>query len=96
MFEKIAQNIVDYSLELKPGEKLNIIVRGKGQDFLGKEIPAGENVEMLVWFSNQAEVPMKLRGIFGALQSSMDASRFIQNVCFYTVFSYLFVFHILS
>ena len=38
MFEKIAQNIVDYSLELKPGEKLNIIVRGKGEDLLGKEI----------------------------------------------------------
>jgi len=48
-------------------------------DYLGKEIPAGENVEMLVWFSNKAEVPMKLHGIFGALQSSMDASRFIQN-----------------
>lgn len=38
MFEKIAKNIVDYSLELKQGEKLNIIIRGKGQDVLGHEI----------------------------------------------------------
>ena len=38
MFKKIAKNIVDYSLELKPGENLNIIVRGKSQDCLGKEI----------------------------------------------------------
>lgn len=38
MFRKIAENIVDYSLELKPGENLNIIIRGKSQDILGKEI----------------------------------------------------------
>jgi len=48
-------------------------------DFLGKEIPAGEDVEMIVWFSNQASSPMNVHGIFAALQSSMDASRFIQN-----------------
>jgi len=48
-------------------------------DYLGKEIPAGEEVEMLVWFSNQASAPMNVHGIFAALQSSMDASRFIQN-----------------
>ena len=38
MFEKIAENIVDYSLELKPGENLNIIVRGKSQEVLAREI----------------------------------------------------------
>jgi len=48
-------------------------------DYLGKEIPAGEEVEMIVWFSNQASTPMNIHGIFAALQSSMDASRFIQN-----------------
>lgn len=48
-------------------------------DYLGKEIPAGEEIEMIVWFSNQASGPMNVRGIFAALQSSMDSSRFIQN-----------------
>jgi len=48
-------------------------------DYLGKDIPAGEDIEMVVWFSNQASYPMKLHGIFAALQSSMDPSRFIQN-----------------
>lgn len=38
MFEKIAQNIVCHSLELKPGEKLNILIRGKSQEPLGREI----------------------------------------------------------
>jgi len=48
-------------------------------DYLGKEIPAGEEVEMVVWFSNANEEPITVHGIFAALQSSMDASRFIQN-----------------
>jgi len=48
-------------------------------DYLGKEIPAGEEVEMLVWFANTNPEPMTINGIFAALQSSMDASRFIQN-----------------
>jgi len=48
-------------------------------DYLGKEIPAGEQVEMVVWFANTNKAPMTLRGIFAALQSSMDASHFIQN-----------------
>lgn len=30
--------MLDYSLELKPGENLNIIIRGKTQDLLGKEV----------------------------------------------------------
>ncbi len=38
MLEKIARNIVEYSLELKSGENLNIIIRGKSQDVLGREI----------------------------------------------------------
>ena len=50
-------------------------------DYLGKEIPAGEEVEMIVWFANANNAPIRLHGIFAALQSSMDASRFIQNVC---------------
>jgi len=48
-------------------------------DYLGKEIPAGEDVEMIVWFANNGPTPMNIHGIFAALQSSMDASRFIQN-----------------
>lgn len=38
MLEKIARNLVDYSLELRSGEKLNIIIRGESQNLLGKEI----------------------------------------------------------
>jgi len=57
----------------------NVKVTAMIPDYLGKEIPAGEEVEMIVWFANAAETPMKLHGIFAALQSSMDASRFIQN-----------------
>jgi len=48
-------------------------------DYLGKEIPAGKQVEMIVWFANANKDPMTIHGIFAALQSSMDASRFIQN-----------------
>lgn len=38
MFKKIAENIVNNSLELKPGEKLNLIIRGESQQELGREI----------------------------------------------------------
>jgi len=48
-------------------------------DYLGKEIPVGEEVEMIVWFANTNPAPMTVHGIFAALQSSMDSSRFIQN-----------------
>lgn len=50
-------------------------------DYLGKEIPVGDEVEMLVWFSNGAKTPLNVKGIFSALQSASDASKFIQNVC---------------
>jgi len=38
MLNKIAENLVNYSLSLNPGDKLNIIVRGSSQLPLGKEI----------------------------------------------------------
>lgn len=38
MITKIANNLIDYSLNLKSGDRLNIIVRGKSQEVLGKEI----------------------------------------------------------
>lgn len=38
MLTKIAKNLVDYSLDLSPGDKLNIIVRGQSQNQLGKEV----------------------------------------------------------
>ena len=57
-------------------------------DYLGKEIPAGEEVEMIVWFANANAEPIRVHGIFAALQSSMDASRFIQNVCHSTHISF--------
>lgn len=50
-------------------------------DYLGKEIPVGDEVEMLVWFSNGAKTPLNVKGIFSALQSASDATKFIQNVC---------------
>jgi len=75
--------------EMKTGEKTqrrpndfshpDVKVTAMIPDYLGKEIPAGEEVEMLVWFSNQAPAPMNIHGIFAALQSNMDSSRFIQN-----------------
>ncbi len=45
MFKKIAENIIKCSLELKPGEKLNILIQGKSQNILGREIEriANEN-----------------------------------------------------
>jgi len=58
-----------------PGVKVTAMI----PDYLGKEIPAGEEIEMIVWFSNQVSAPMNIHGIFAALQSSMDSSRFIQN-----------------
>jgi len=58
-----------------PGVKVTAMI----PDYLGKEIPAGEDIEMIVWFSNQVPIPMTVNGIFAALQSSMDSSRFIQN-----------------
>lgn len=50
-------------------------------DYLGKEIPVGDEVEMLVWFSNGAKTPLNVKGIFSALQSASDTTKFIQNVC---------------
>lgn len=38
MFKKIAENIVEYSLELKQGEYLNILIQGNSQNVLGREI----------------------------------------------------------
>ena len=38
MFKQIAKNIVEFSLDLHAGEKLNIIIKDKSQDVLGKEI----------------------------------------------------------
>ncbi len=38
MLTKIAKNLIDYSLNLNNGDKLNIIVRGKSQEALGKEV----------------------------------------------------------
>ena len=50
-------------------------------DHYGKEIPAGEDVEMLVWFANNGARPITIRGVVAFLMSAMDASRFVQNVC---------------
>ena len=38
MFKQIAKNIVEFSLDLTAGEKLNIIIKDKSQDVLGREI----------------------------------------------------------
>lgn len=45
MLKKIAENIINHSLGLKPGEKLNIIINGESQNPLGREIErvANEN-----------------------------------------------------
>lgn len=48
MLDKIAKNIVDYSLEMISGEKLNIIVRGKSQEVLGKEIEKFANQKGII------------------------------------------------
>ena len=91
--EKPAEGVNEEDQEMQTGEvpkmrrdandfgHRDVKVTAMIPDYLGKEIPVGDEVEMLVWFSNGAKTPLNVKGIFSALQSASDASKFIQNVC---------------